>query len=304
MKESKEKTLNCVCPYGKDLPITTEKCPKCGLDLAPLSRMYQLSDKYMELGEENVQKHRPGVAISYYNSAEHSAFLEDPNPLIRAIDIYIEEKNSKLASDLLDYAKERYPDLEIWKSTEVHLEKLTAEKEKKERQQSVFKTGLYVASSLLLILLASSFIFFIKSKNKETDKTNLTNYVADYKNQLAATAELRSINITSDSLVHFSGKLDWMTFQKFWSILSSSDLPLSKVNIQEVSVINVPKQVVYIDYKVRSGESLSKIAYSIYHDPARWQIIFDANKDILTNKNVLKPGIQIKVPIENSLDNE
>lgn len=51
------------------------------------------------------------------------------------------------------------------------------------------------------------------------------------------------------------------------------------------------------EYVVQDGDSLSTIAKAIYHDGTIWEIIFDANKELLNGKpNFLKPGMKLVIP--------
>ena len=49
-------------------------------------------------------------------------------------------------------------------------------------------------------------------------------------------------------------------------------------------------------YTVVSGDSLWKIAKRIYGDGSRWRDIFNANKDKITNSNVIKIGMVLNIP--------
>ena len=51
------------------------------------------------------------------------------------------------------------------------------------------------------------------------------------------------------------------------------------------------------EYVVKDGDSLSAIAKALYHDGAAWEIISDANKELLNGKpNFLKPGMKLVIP--------
>lgn len=51
------------------------------------------------------------------------------------------------------------------------------------------------------------------------------------------------------------------------------------------------------EYIVKDGDSLSAIAKALYHDGAAWEIIFDANKELLNGKpNFLKPKMKLVIP--------
>lgn len=49
-------------------------------------------------------------------------------------------------------------------------------------------------------------------------------------------------------------------------------------------------------YQVVAGDSLSKIAKHFYGDPAKYQKIFEANRDQLKDPNLIKPGQKLKIP--------
>jgi nucleoid-associated protein YgaU len=49
-------------------------------------------------------------------------------------------------------------------------------------------------------------------------------------------------------------------------------------------------------YVVQSGDTLSKIAQKFYGDPALYNQIFQANKDVLKDPNKIFPGQKLKIP--------
>jgi nucleoid-associated protein YgaU len=49
-------------------------------------------------------------------------------------------------------------------------------------------------------------------------------------------------------------------------------------------------------YTVKKGDSLSKIAEEFYGDPMLYPQIFEANRDILTDPNKIKPGQVLRIP--------
>ena len=49
-------------------------------------------------------------------------------------------------------------------------------------------------------------------------------------------------------------------------------------------------------HTVESGENLSKISKHYYKDANKYMQIFDANKDQLTNPDMIKVGQKIKIP--------
>ena len=49
-------------------------------------------------------------------------------------------------------------------------------------------------------------------------------------------------------------------------------------------------------YEVKSGDTLSKIAKQEYGDANAYMTIFEANRDILHNPNMIQPGQKLKIP--------
>ena len=44
------------------------------------------------------------------------------------------------------------------------------------------------------------------------------------------------------------------------------------------------------------GESLSKIAQQVYGDAQLWRRIYDANRDVIKNPDLIEPGQTLKIP--------
>jgi nucleoid-associated protein YgaU len=49
-------------------------------------------------------------------------------------------------------------------------------------------------------------------------------------------------------------------------------------------------------YTVAAGDSLSKIAKSVYGDAKQWKKIFEANQDQIVNPDLIHPGQVLKIP--------
>jgi LysM repeat protein len=66
---------------------------------------------------------------------------------------------------------------------------------------------------------------------------------------------------------------------------------------QEVGAdISVEKIDIFGVYTVKSGDTLSKLAKEHFGDAKRYMDIFNANKDILTNPDLIKVGQRLKLP--------
>lgn len=51
-----------------------------------------------------------------------------------------------------------------------------------------------------------------------------------------------------------------------------------------------------VTYTVQKGDSLSKIAQVQYGDGKKWKAIFEANRDQITNPDLIHPGQVLKIP--------
>jgi len=49
-------------------------------------------------------------------------------------------------------------------------------------------------------------------------------------------------------------------------------------------------------YVVVEGDSLSKIAKREYGDAGKWRTIYEANKDLINDPDLIYPGQELKVP--------
>jgi len=49
-------------------------------------------------------------------------------------------------------------------------------------------------------------------------------------------------------------------------------------------------------YTIVRGDTLSSIAYKYYNDSSKWSLIYNANKAVIKNANVLTPGTKIVIP--------
>jgi nucleoid-associated protein YgaU len=49
-------------------------------------------------------------------------------------------------------------------------------------------------------------------------------------------------------------------------------------------------------YVVVKGDSLSKIAKREYGDASKWRAIYEANKDLIKDPDLIYPGQELKVP--------
>jgi len=49
-------------------------------------------------------------------------------------------------------------------------------------------------------------------------------------------------------------------------------------------------------YTIRKGDTLIGLARRYYNDQSKWKDIWNANRDTIANPNVIKPGLEIRLP--------
>jgi nucleoid-associated protein YgaU len=49
-------------------------------------------------------------------------------------------------------------------------------------------------------------------------------------------------------------------------------------------------------YVVVKGDSLSRIAAREYGDANKWRTIYEANKDLISDPDLIRPGQELKIP--------
>ncbi len=65
--------------------------------------------------------------------------------------------------------------------------------------------------------------------------------------------------------------------------------------VDDQMVVSTPEAEAKM-YTVKSGDSLSKIAKEFYGDPMKYPAIFEANKPMLENPDLIYPGQVLRIP--------
>ena len=107
------------------------------------------------------------------------------------------------------------------------------------------------------------------------------------------------LNIQNFSMREASGKVSisgLTTYQLekdlFWDVIKKHTGWENEV----AADIKTEKTDVFGYWVVQPGESLSKIAKSVYDNANRYMDIFNANKDQLKDPNVIHPGQKLLIP--------
>ena len=86
-------------------------------------------------------------------------------------------------------------------------------------------------------------------------------------------------------------------FSNVQSGASSTAPPAPKADFSNVkSGVESTAPTAAQTYTVNKGDTLSKIAKEFYGSANRWHEIYDANRDQLSNPDLIKPGQVLKIP--------
>jgi len=51
-------------------------------------------------------------------------------------------------------------------------------------------------------------------------------------------------------------------------------------------------------FLIKSGDNLSKISKQFYGDPNKYNRIFEANREVIKDANLIFPGQKIRIPLD------
>ncbi|MCB1019119.1 MAG: LysM peptidoglycan-binding domain-containing protein [Bryobacterales bacterium] len=102
-----------------------------------------------------------------------------------------------------------------------------------------------------------------------------------------------------DGLVRLYGLVDSIAAKQKAVLLAGNVKGVEKVNDDGLQVKpkpEAPPEPEFTFYTIVSGDSLSKIAKKYYGDALKWNTLFEANREVIQNPDLIYPGQVIRVP--------
>ncbi len=96
-----------------------------------------------------------------------------------------------------------------------------------------------------------------------------------------------------DGMVTLTGSCDTYATREKAVLLAGNVNGVKQVNDKMTSPA---KEESTVFYTVKSGDSLSKIAKALMGDAGKWPKIFEANKEVIKNPDLIYPGQQLRIP--------
>jgi len=98
----------------------------------------------------------------------------------------------------------------------------------------------------------------------------------------------------NDGIVTLSGECDSHATKEKTVLLAGNIKGVKKVNFD---ALTSPKPVEDTEYyTVKKGDSLSKIAKSYYGDAMKYPVIFEANREVIKDADLIYPGQVLRIP--------
>jgi nucleoid-associated protein YgaU len=104
----------------------------------------------------------------------------------------------------------------------------------------------------------------------------------------------KNVHVENDKLLLRGAAPNQAIKNEVWTAIKAIDsaYPDLTVDLALDPALPVPARL----HEVRSGETLSKIAKQYYGDSAKYPRIFEANRDQLSNPDLIKVGQKLKIP--------
>jgi nucleoid-associated protein YgaU len=97
----------------------------------------------------------------------------------------------------------------------------------------------------------------------------------------------------NDDVVTVYGQSETQVAKELVILTLGNNADIASVD-DRMSVVSPEPEATF--YEVKSGDSLSKIAKSHYGDATKYNTIFEANKPMLKDPNLIYPGQMLRIP--------
>ena len=113
----------------------------------------------------------------------------------------------------------------------------------------------------------------------------------------ASNPGIEDLQVTyNDGVVELTGTADSADAMEKAVLMAGNVKGVSEVKADGVSAPPQPAPVEY--YVIQKGDSLSAIAKRYYGNAQDYPRIFDANREVIKNPDLIYPGQKIRIPLE------
>ena len=105
-------------------------------------------------------------------------------------------------------------------------------------------------------------------------------------------SRIAGLNIKfNDGTVTIAGEADSLATKQKAVLMSGNVKGVEAVN--DMLTVAEPKLKTYT---IKSGDSLSKVAGEVYGDVHKWKALFEANREVIKDPDLIYPGQIIRIP--------
>ncbi len=97
-----------------------------------------------------------------------------------------------------------------------------------------------------------------------------------------------------DGVVSLTGKADSAEAMEKAVLMAGNVKGVTEVNIDSLDAPAAARDVQY--YTIESGDSLSKVAKQFYGNAMDYPKLFEANKEVIQDPDLIYPGQKIRIP--------
>ncbi|MDX1548099.1 MAG: peptidoglycan-binding protein LysM [Rhodothermales bacterium] len=140
---------------------------------------------------------------------------------------------------------------------------------------------------------------FLKNIGKDVKKGNEGPEI-ERNIQTALGGQVENLNVYhKDGTVWLSGSVTSRAAKQKAVLLAGNIKGVEKVNDDGLVVLKeTDDEPEFTFYEIQSGDSLSKIAREHYGDANKWNALFEANREVIEDPDLIYPGQKIRVPKE------
>jgi len=115
------------------------------------------------------------------------------------------------------------------------------------------------------------------------------------------TTGIKNIEVTfDDGVATICGDCDSQAIRDQAILLAGNIKGVKKVVADDLTAPEPAPEEVSKDefYEIKSGDTLGGIAKQFYGKAAKYMVIFEANRDIISDPNKIYPGQKIRIPLD------
>jgi nucleoid-associated protein YgaU len=104
----------------------------------------------------------------------------------------------------------------------------------------------------------------------------------------------KNVHLENDKLLIRGAAPNQAIKNEVWTAIKAIDPAFGDLtaDLSIDGALPVPARI----YEVKAGDTLSRIAKQFYGDAGKYPRIFEANRDQLSDANLIKPGQKLKIP--------